>query len=97
LNIGAQVRWDRVGHIAMLFVLVALFYLYLSAGIRILSTWQQERRDNAAVVKLEREHRALVRQHEVLSGQGTLEVEARGLNMMGKGEQPFIVTGLPND
>jgi hypothetical protein len=97
LSIGAHVRWDRVGHIAMLFVLVALFYLYLSAGIRILSTWQQERRDNAAVMKLEREHRVLVRQHEALSGQGTLEVEARGLNMMGKGEQPFIVTGLPND
>jgi hypothetical protein len=86
-----------VGHIAMLFVLVALLYLYLSAGIRILSTWQQERRDNAAVAKLEHQHRLLVREHEALTGQRTLEVEARGLNMMNKGEQPFMVTGLPND
>jgi hypothetical protein len=86
-----------VGHIAMLLVLVALLYLYLSAGIRILSTWQQERRGNAAVAKLEHEHRVLVREHDALSGQGTLEVEARGLDMMSKGEQPFIVTGLPNN
>jgi hypothetical protein len=91
------VRWDRVGHIAMVFVLGALLYLYLSAGIRILSTWQQERRDNVAVARMQREHRLLVREHEALSRQGTLEVEARGLNMMDKGEQPYVVTGLPND
>ncbi len=31
-----RVRWDRLGRLAMLFVLVALLYLYLSAGIRML-------------------------------------------------------------
>jgi hypothetical protein len=81
----------------MLFVLGALLYLYVSAGVHILSTWQQERRDNAAVTALEREHRLLMSQHEALRRQGTVEVEARALNMMGKGEQPYIVSGLPND
>ena len=90
-------RWDRLGHLAMLFVLGALLYLYVSAGIHILSTWQQQRRDNAAVAALEREHRQLVSRHEVLRRQGTVEVEARELNMMGKGEQQYIVSGLPND
>jgi cell division protein FtsB len=91
------VRWDRLGHIAMLLVLGALLYLYLSAGIRILSTWQQERKGNAAVAALEREHRQLVSQREALRRQGTVEVEARALNMMRTGEQPYIVSGLPND
>jgi hypothetical protein len=81
----------------MLLVLGALLYLSLSAGVHLLSTWQQERKDNAAVTALEREHRQLVSQHEALRRQGTLEVEARGLNMMAKGEQPYIVSGLPND
>jgi hypothetical protein len=90
-------RWDRVGHIAMLLVLGALVFLYLSAGIRVLSTWRQERRDDAAVAALEREHRQLVSQHEALRRQGTVEVKARALNMMEKGEQPYIVSGLPND
>jgi cell division protein FtsB len=82
---------------AMLLVLGALLYLYLSAGVHLLSTWQQERKDNAAVTALEREHRQLVSQHEALRRQGTLEVQARRLNMMAKGEQPYIVSGLPND
>jgi hypothetical protein len=30
------VRWDRLGRLALLCVLVALFYLYLSAGVRML-------------------------------------------------------------
>jgi hypothetical protein len=81
----------------MLLVLVALFYLYLSAGIHILSTWRQERNDNATVAALQREHRRLVSQHEALRRQGTVEVQARGLNMMRRGEQPYIVSGLPND
>jgi hypothetical protein len=90
-------RWDRLGHIAMLLVLGALIALYLSAGIHILSTWRQERKDDAAVATLEREHHRLVSQHEALRRQGTVEVEARALNMMVKGEQPYIVSGLPKD
>ena len=90
-------RWDRVARIAMLFVLAALLYLYFSAGIRMFSTWRQERADRSAVVAMERENRLLRRQHEILSRPGTVETEARGLNMMKPGEQPYIVSGLPNN
>jgi cell division protein FtsB len=91
------VRWDRVGRLALLAVLVALVYLYASAGLHLLSTWQQSRHDRAAVATMESEHRALVRQHEALSGQAALEVEARKLGMMRKGEQPYVVPNLPNN
>jgi hypothetical protein len=95
--VAARVRWDRIGRLALLCVLVALVYLYASAGLRMLSTWHQSRHDSAAVVAMEREHRALVRQHEQLSGQAALEAEARKLGMMRKGEQPYVVSGLPNN
>jgi hypothetical protein len=91
----ARVRWDRVGRLAMLCVLVALLYLYLSAGVHMFSTWRQSRRDNATVVTLEREHVSLARQHEALTKRATLEGEARQLGMMKKGEQPYVVSGLP--
>jgi len=91
------VRWDRLGRAAMLCVLGALVYLYLSAGIHMLSTWRESRRDSATVVGLEREHRLLLGQHETLSKQGTLEAEARQLGMMKKGEQQYVVSGLPNN
>jgi hypothetical protein len=91
----ARVRWDRLGRLAMLFVLAALLYLYLSAGIHMFSTWGQARHDSATVVSMEREHRTLVRQHEALGRQGTVEGEARRLGMKKPGERQYIVPGLP--
>jgi len=79
----------------MLCVLGALLYLYLSAGIHMYSTWGQSRHDHASVVAMEREHKALVRQHEALGRQATVEAEARRLGMMKAGEQQYVVTGLP--
>jgi hypothetical protein len=92
-----RVRWDRLGRMAMLCVLVALVYLYASAGVHMLSTWRQSRSDSAAVAGLEREHRALVRQRQELTAPGTLETEARQLGMMQSGEQPYVITGLPDN
>lgn len=97
LTLGAGVRWDRVGRVAMLCVLVALTYLYVSAGVHMFSTWRQSAHDSAAVAAMEREHAQLVRQHEVLSRQETLEVQARRLGLIRPGEQPYLVTGLPQN
>jgi cell division protein FtsB len=91
------VRWDRLGRIALLLVLAALLYLYLSAGVRLFTTWSAERRDNAAVAALKREHTLLARQRASLGRQSTLEAEARRLGMVKAGEQPFVITGLPNN
>jgi cell division protein FtsB len=91
------VRWDRVGRVAMLCVLAALLYLYLSAGIRMLSTWRQSSHDRATVSAMQREHRSLVQQHETLSQLATVEAEARRLGMMKAGEQPYVVGGLPQN
>ncbi len=90
-------RWDRLGALALLFVGVALMYLYLSAGIRMFSTWRQARHDSAVLTAMEHEHGRLARQHEALGRRGTLEQEARRLGMMKSGEQSYIVSGLPNN
>jgi cell division protein FtsB len=97
IGTGAGVRWDRVGRVAMLCVLVALTYLYLSAGIHMLSTWRQSHRDGAAVAALEREHVLLKSQQETLSKPSSLEEEARQLGMMKRGEQPYAISGLPKN
>lgn len=86
-----------MGRAALLFVAAALAYLYLSAGIHMLSTWRQERSDKATVSALRRENVLLKHQHEALGRQGTMEEEARRLGMMKKGEQSYVVTGLPNN
>lgn len=81
----------------MLFVLVALLYLYLSAGFHMYSTWGQARRDNASLVQMEHENVRLQREHEALGRQGTVEAQARRLGMMKQGEQPYVISGLPNN
>lgn len=95
--LAPRVRWDRVGRVAMLCVLVALLYLYASAGVHMLSSWRQSRRADATVASLRSEHTRLKRQHEALLAPGTLEAEARQLGMMHKNEQPYVITGLPNN
>jgi hypothetical protein len=92
-----RIRWDRLGRMAMLGVLVALLYLYGSAGVHMLSTWRQSRRDAAVVASMEREHTALVGQREALTRAGTLETEARQLGMIKSNEQPYVVSGLPSN
>ncbi len=94
---AGRVRWDRLARIAMLCVLAALLYLYLSAGVHMFSSWRQSRHDAAAVVAMEHEHRLLLSERERLSKQETLEAEARQLGMMKKGEQPYVVSGLPKN
>src|SRR6202043_1029514 len=93
--VAERVRWDRVGRVALLFVLAALLYLYVSAGVRIFSTYRQERADRAAASALAREYAALEQRHRTLSEQSTVEAEARRLGMARKGEQQYVVSGLP--
>jgi cell division protein FtsB len=81
----------------MLCVLGALLYLYVSAGVSLLSTWKEARGDSAQVSALERQHAALAAQRAALNGAGTLAKEARRLGMMRPGEQTYVITGLPPD
>jgi hypothetical protein len=45
---------------------------------------------------MQREHSALIRQREALMRAGTLETEARQLGMIKSGEQPYLISGLPD-
>jgi cell division protein FtsB len=90
-----RIKWDRVGRMAILAVLCAIVYLYLSAGYSLLSSWRESKRDGAQVQTLERQHRVLERQRAVLASPGTLQTEARRLGMVRPGEQTYVVSGLP--
>jgi cell division protein FtsB len=91
------VRWDRLGRAAMLCVLGALLYLYLSAGVSVLSTWKEARADAASVAVLQARHHALEAQHAALSNPTALVAEARRLGMMRPGEQTYLIAGLPSN
>ncbi len=81
----------------MLAVIVALAYLYLSAGVHMFSTWRQARHDRATVHVMEAEHRHLVAQHELLSNPETVEGEARRQGLARPGERQYVVGALPRN
>ncbi|MGN6371486.1 MAG: hypothetical protein ACTHM1_00615 [Solirubrobacteraceae bacterium] len=93
----AQIRWDRVGRIAMLCVLAAIAYLYLNGALSLMSAWKESRRDSAQVLRLERQGRVLMRQHAALVAQGSVQAQARKLGMIRPGELTFVVSGLPSN
>jgi len=92
-----RVRWDKLGRLAMLFVLLALVFLYISAGTHLLSSWKQSRREDATLAAMEREHQTLLHEHNAFASQSNLEVQASQLGMMRPGERPYVVTNLPRN
>jgi hypothetical protein len=93
----ARVRWDRLGRVAMLCVLIVLAYLYLSAGVHLFKTWREAHGESAKVAAMQREHKTLQRQHEALASPGAVEAQARKLGLMKHGERPYIISNLPNN
>jgi type II secretory pathway pseudopilin PulG len=93
--VAARVRWDKLGRIAMLCVLVVLAYLSLSAGVSVFKAWREAKQDSANVLYLEHQNKALETQRNMLSTRSSLEGRARQLDWAHPGEQPYVVKGLP--
>lgn len=81
----------------MLGVMVVIACLYLSAGVRLLSSWRESHRDKAQEQVLAAENRRLQRQHTTLENPSTVQAEARRLGMIHPGEQAYVVSALPSN
>jgi hypothetical protein len=90
-------RWDRVGRAAMLAVLAALVYLYVSPVRGIVADLHESASRHEQVVALERTATALRAQERALERPSTLELEARNLGLVRPGEREYVVKGLPNN
>ncbi len=89
------IRWDRVGRMALLLVLVGIMSLYVGPLHSYWSTRQEAQAKRNEVTRLQRENARLKARRAALRSKGTLEKEARRLGMVRPGERPFSVSGLP--
>jgi cell division protein FtsB len=94
-ELPTRIRWDRVGRVALLLVLVLLVYLYVGPVRSWWSTWQDSKAKNAQVERLERENAQLRARRAALKTPQALEREARRMGMVRPDERPFAVRGLP--
>jgi cell division protein FtsB len=91
-----RVRWDRVGRVALVLVLVVVAGLYIQHAIAYLQARGEADRQQAVVKRLEQQNATLIRQQQQLNDPATIIKDARVLGMVWEGERPYAVSGLPN-
>lgn len=91
-----RVRWDRVGRVALLVLLLCVAAAYVGPARSLLSTWQDSNAKQAQVQQVERENEVLARRAKALRDPRTVEAEARRLGMVRPGERPYVVSNLPD-
>lgn len=92
-----RVRWDRVGRVALLLLLVVVVGLYIGPARSLFSTWRDSNAKQAQLHALQREHTTLLRRAAELRDPRTVEAEARRLGLVRPGERPYVVRNLPRD
>jgi len=90
-----RIRWDRVGRLCLLLVLVAVVALYVEHTISFFATRAEAQRVEAYVRELRQANARLEAEQRALRQPATIAARARGLGMVRAGEQPYVVSGLP--
>jgi cell division protein FtsB len=89
-----RVRWDRLGRVGLLVMLVAVVGLYIEHTLSYFSTRSKTDQQLAIVQRLSADNRALERQRKLLNDPATIMQDARALGMVRAGERPYVITGL---
>jgi len=92
-----RVRWDRVGRVALLGLLLFVALAYVGPARSLVSTWRESHAKQAQVQRLQREHELLLRRARDLRDPRTVQAEARRLGMVKPGERSYVVRDLPAD
>lgn len=91
---AARIRWDRLGRVALLLVLLGVIVLYINPLRSYVSTWSEAKTRRAEVAELQRENEKLRARKAELRNNRALEREARRLGMVKPGERAYVVEGL---
>lgn len=94
-RVASGIRWDRIGRVGLLIVLVILLGLYVGPARSYFATRTQAAQKREAVQGLQRENVKLKERVRALKDPGELEREARRMGMVRPGERAYVVRGLP--
>jgi cell division protein FtsB len=91
---GSRIRWDRVGRIALTFVLAAVLYSYLNPAIDFVKTYTATTAAKAEFHEELRENKRLHKRIQTADEPAVISRRARAQGMVAEGETPIVVTGL---
>jgi hypothetical protein len=81
----------------MLAVLAILLYLYISPVRSLWSAIHESSRRKADVAALQAADKRLHAQRDALLNPNTMDLQARRLGLVHRGERAYVVNGLPNN
>ena len=90
-----RIRWDRVGRVALLWLLAFVLCPYIGPTRTWISTYGEAKERRSQVAALRRQNAELRRREAELRQPAALEREARRLGMVKAGERAYVLEGLP--
>jgi cell division protein FtsB len=88
-----RIRWDRVGRIALLLVLLVVVGLYVQHALSYFAVRAQAAQQRAIAEHLSKQNAQLASEQRSLTNPGTIVRDARALGMVRLGEHPYVITG----
>jgi cell division protein FtsB len=89
------IRWDRLGRLALLGMLIVIVLLYISPARHWLQQSSTAGAQRQELQELTKENKQLQKRVRALRDPGALELEARRLGMVRQGERAYVIEGLP--
>lgn len=87
-------RWDRLGRIALVLVLLVIMLSYIRPVSNLFEGWTEASSERDRLEQLQAENAALKEQSKGMSAANAAIIEARELGMVAEGEKPYVVRGL---
>jgi cell division protein FtsB len=88
-----RIRWDRVGRLALLLVLLVVVGLYVQHALSYFAVRAQAAQQRAIVERLSKQNAQLASEQRSLTNPATIVRDARALGMVRVGEHPYVIIG----
>jgi cell division protein FtsB len=91
---GSRVRWDKLGRVVLVIVLLAIAASYVGPLLNLVGAWQDRRTEAAQLAELRRQNANLRARAAAAQGPDPAAAAARKLGMVAAGERSYFVQGL---
>jgi cell division protein FtsB len=87
----SRIRWDKLGRVALVVVLIAVFASYVNPIVNFVDAWHDARAERVQLHDLQRHNAELRSEAGSLQGADAAERAARRLGMVASGERSYVI------
>jgi cell division protein FtsB len=87
----SRIRWDRLGRVALVLVLLAILASYVNPLVNFLDAWSDSTAEREQLQQLQQQNGKLRAKAAALDGPDAAEREARRLGMVSPGERSYVI------